>query len=80
MQAECKYIIFTLDKFSNYFILIHSIYQVHDELKDKEFKLELSMVGKEVDGLHRIEPSIWYEMAIEAGNAAKKEDDSDNEV
>uniref|UniRef100_T1H105 Uncharacterized protein n=1 Tax=Megaselia scalaris TaxID=36166 RepID=T1H105_MEGSC len=30
------------------------IYQVHDELKDKDFRLELSIVGKETDGVHQL--------------------------
>lgn len=57
-----------------------SIYQVHDELKDKDFRYEMSLVGKETNGLHRINPAPWHAMAIEAGEAFKNEDDSDNEI
>ncbi|XP_055389136.1 proteasome subunit alpha type-3 [Condylostylus longicornis] len=56
------------------------IYSVHDELKDKDFRLELSLVGKETNGMHKISPVPWYDMAVEAGQAAKREDDSDNEI
>ncbi|KAI8125035.1 Proteasome subunit alpha type-3 [Lucilia cuprina] len=56
------------------------IYQVHDELKDKDFRYEMSLVGKETNGLHRINPVPWHKMAIEAGEAFKNEDDSDNEI
>uniref|UniRef100_A0A0K8TRX1 Proteasome subunit alpha type n=1 Tax=Tabanus bromius TaxID=304241 RepID=A0A0K8TRX1_TABBR len=56
------------------------IYQVHDELKDKNFKFELSVICKELEGAHRISPQPWYDAAVEAGRAAKKDDDSDNEI
>lgn len=56
------------------------IYQVHDELKDKDFRYEMSVVGKETNGVHRINAAPWLAMAIEAGQAAKHDDDSDNEI
>lgn len=40
----------------------------------------MSVVGKETNGLHRINPTPWHKMAIEAGEAFKNEDDSDNEI
>lgn len=57
-----------------------SIYQVHDELKDKDFRFEMSLVSKETKGIHRLNPAPWHAMAVEAGQAAKREDDSDNEI
>lgn len=59
---------------------LFSIYQVHDELKDKDFRLELSIVGKETNGLHQMNPSRWLNLAVEAGQAAKMDDDSDNDI
>uniref|UniRef100_A0A1A9WWP5 Proteasome subunit alpha type n=1 Tax=Glossina brevipalpis TaxID=37001 RepID=A0A1A9WWP5_9MUSC len=56
------------------------IYQVHDELKDRDFRFEMSLVGKATDGIHRINPKPWHPMAIEAGEAFKNEDDSDNDI
>lgn len=56
------------------------IYQVHDELKDKNFRFEMSLVSRETNGVHRLNPAPWHAMAIEAGQASKREDDSDNEI
>jgi len=54
------------------------IYIVHNEVADKAFELELSWVGKETDGNHRIVP---HNIATEAEELAKKsmEEDSDDE-
>jgi len=54
------------------------IYIVHDEVKDKAFELELSWVGTETDGLHRMVPN---DLAKEAEDLAKKslEEDSDSD-
>lgn len=49
-------------------------------MKDKDFRYEMSLVGKATNGLHRINPAPWHKMAIEAGEAFKNEDDSDNEI
>ncbi|KAL7735371.1 hypothetical protein ACLKA6_003222 [Drosophila palustris] len=56
------------------------IYQVHDELKDKDFRYEMGIVGKETNGIHLINPESWTQLAIEAGEAAKNADDSENEI
>ncbi|TDG42869.1 hypothetical protein AWZ03_010689 [Drosophila navojoa] len=56
------------------------IYQVHDELKDKDFRFEMGIVGKETDGIHLINSAEWIQKAIEAGEAAKNADDSENEI
>ncbi|KAM8711963.1 hypothetical protein ACLKA7_012473 [Drosophila subpalustris] len=56
------------------------IYQVHDELKDKDFRYEMGIVGKETSGIHLINPESWTQLAIEAGEAAKNADDSENEI
>jgi len=57
------------------------IYVVHDEVKDKAFELELSWVGVETEGLHRMVPK---EVGKEAEDLAKKsleeDSDSDNEL
>lgn len=46
-----------------------SIYLVHDELKDKQFELELSWVSKDTKGRHEMVPR---EIAAEAENTAKQ--------
>jgi len=57
------------------------IYVVHDEVKDKAFELELSWVGSDTEGLHKMVPR---EIATEAEELAKKsleeDSDSDNEL
>ena len=42
---------------------------MHDELKDKQFELELSWVSKDTKGRHQLVPK---EMASEAENLAKQ--------
>uniref|UniRef100_A0A182NS94 Proteasome subunit alpha type n=1 Tax=Anopheles dirus TaxID=7168 RepID=A0A182NS94_9DIPT len=56
------------------------IYQVHDELKDKDFKLELSWVCQDSKGVHKTVPTEVYAAANRAGQEAVDEDDSDNEI
>lgn len=45
-----------------------SIYNVHDDAKDKEFELELSWVCEETKGLHQFVPK---DIAAEAEQLAK---------
>lgn len=40
----------------------------------------MSLVSKETKGLHRLNPAPYHTMAVEAGQAAKNEDDSDNDI
>jgi len=56
------------------------VYQVHDELKDKLFKMELSWVCDLSDYTHQIVPEAWYQKALQAGIDSKRDDDSDNEI
>ncbi|XP_017107075.2 proteasome subunit alpha type-3-like [Drosophila bipectinata] len=56
------------------------IYKVHDELKDKDFRFDMGLVGKETNGQHCINPSVYTDFARKAGDAATNEDDSDNEM
>ena len=53
---------------------------MHDELKEKDFRFEMSLISKETDGFHRINPAPYHTMATESGLAAQNEDDSDNEM
>lgn len=55
------------------------IHQVHDELKDKDFKLELSWVGRRSEGRHQPVPAEVYEAADKAGREAMSQNDSDDE-
>lgn len=51
------------------------IYQVHDELKDKDFKLELSWVGEDTQGVHKLVPKAVYEEADKAGRDAMDDEE-----
>lgn len=53
---------------------------MHDELKDKLFKMELSWVCEESGGIHQLVPKEWYNKAYAAGMDSKRDDDSDNEI
>jgi len=56
------------------------IYLVHDELKDKNFEMELSWVCKETDGRHeRVPHEIYLEAEKAAKQAMEAESDSDTE-
>jgi len=56
------------------------IYLVHDELKDKQFELELSWVCKQSKGLHERVPAELQAEAEKAARAAMEEDsDSDTD-
>ncbi|XP_046981681.1 proteasome subunit alpha type-3 [Schistocerca americana] len=55
------------------------IYLVHDELKDKQFELELSWVGNVTKGLHERVPAPVFAEAEKAAKAAM-EDDSDSDT
>ena len=47
VQIPCKFSV-------AHFFIFCSIYTVHDEVKDKEFELELSWVGEGKMGLSRV--------------------------
>ena len=55
------------------------IYLVHDELKDKQFELEMSWIGECTQGVHERVP---FEIKSEAENLARQTlaDDSDSDV
>ncbi|CAG9762564.1 unnamed protein product [Ceutorhynchus assimilis] len=56
------------------------IYLVHDELKDKNFELELSWVCKDSNGHHQRVPENVYQEAEKAAKQAMEADsESDNE-
>jgi len=57
------------------------IYVVHDEVKDKAFELELSWVGADTQGLHKMVPEAIGKEAEELAKKSLEEDsDSDNEL
>lgn len=53
---------------------------MHDEVKDKLFKMEMSWVCEESNGVHQLVPAEIYSKAYAAGMEAKHDDDSDNEI
>lgn len=56
------------------------IYLVHDELKDKQFELEMSWVGKHTNGRHeRVPQDIKAETEAKAKQAMAEDSDSDTE-
>ncbi|CAG0881337.1 unnamed protein product [Cyprideis torosa] len=56
------------------------IYTVHDEVKDKEFELELSWIGKETEGRHQFVPADVFQACETYARAALREDESDEEM
>lgn len=56
------------------------IYLVHDELKDKQFELEMSWVGAHTNGRHeRVPADIKAEAENKARQAMAEDSDSDTE-
>ncbi len=53
-----------------------SIYKLHDDIKDKEFELELSWV-KTAEGKHQMVPKAVRDNAAKIGKAAKEAEDRD---
>jgi len=47
---------------------------VHDELKDKQFELELSWVGSHTDGQHEEVSKETYEEALKYAKASLDDD------
>jgi 20S proteasome subunit alpha 7 len=57
------------------------IYQVHDEIKDKAFELELSWVGEFTNGRHEPVPRAVFEEAEKfAKEALRADSDSDEDI
>jgi len=57
------------------------IYQVHDEVKDKMFELELSWVGEFTDGVHkRVPEKVQAEAEKYAKSAMEEDSDSDEDM
>lgn len=57
------------------------IYIVHDEVKDKNFELELSWVGEITEGVHKFVPKTVFEEAEKyAKDALEDESDSDEDM
>jgi len=57
------------------------IYQVHDEVKDRMFELELSWVGRRTEGKHERVPTEIFEDAEKYAKASLEEaDDDDDEM
>ena len=46
-----------------YFVLLSSIYLVHDDAKEKEFELEMSGIGDETGGRHVPVPQDLFDEA-----------------
>lgn len=56
------------------------IYLVHDELKDKQFELEMSWVGKHTNGRHeRIPADVKTDAETKAKQAMAEDSDSETE-
>jgi 20S proteasome subunit alpha 7 len=55
------------------------IHQVHDEVKDKEFELELSWICDETEGIHRLVPKEMRDEISARAKAAIEEDDEEDE-
>lgn len=55
------------------------IYTVHDEVKDKEFALEMSWVGEVTGGLHQLVPADIKAEAEQYAKEATKDSDSEGD-
>jgi len=56
------------------------IYVVHDEVKDKNFELELSWIGENTNGKHELVPKdVFTEVEKYAKESLEESDDSDDE-
>ena len=59
---------------------VRIIYLVHDELKDKQFELEMRWVGKHTNGRHeRVPPELKLQAEATAKQAMADDSDSDTE-
>jgi len=57
------------------------VYQVHDEVKDEMFELELSWVGEFTDGVHkRVPEKVQVEAEKYAKSAMEEDSDSDEDM
>lgn len=56
------------------------IYLVHDEVKDKDFRLELSWIGQHTRGEHELVPEDIYREAEQYAKDAIADDSSDEEM
>lgn len=56
------------------------IYSVHDEVKDKDFELELSWIGEATDGIHQMVPDSVRHSASEYAKDCLKESDSEDDL
>ncbi|XP_065175136.1 proteasome subunit alpha type-3-like [Sycon ciliatum] len=56
------------------------IYILHDEVKDREFVLELSWVCAASGGRHELVPKSVYEEAVQAGQSVLDDSDSESEL
>ena len=56
------------------------VYEVHDEMKDKHFELELGWVGKQSNGFYEKVPEKLFTEAEKYGKAALEESDSDGDT
>ena len=56
------------------------IYVVHDEVKDKDFELELSWISEaDTAGRHQRVPKEMFDAAVTSAKAAIAEDDDDDD-
>lgn len=56
------------------------IYAVHDDVKDKAFKLELCWIGEHTNGVHQLVPKEIFDEAEQYAKNSLKDDSSDEEM
>jgi 20S proteasome subunit alpha 7 len=59
--------------------LYYRIYYLHDDVKDKEFELELSWICSESNYLHQAVPKDLFDEVERAAKAALEEVDMEDE-
>lgn len=62
-----------------YFICLSSSIHVVEKVKDKDFKLEMTWVGKQTNGMHKVVNQVLYDEAVAYGLKSVNDDDDDQD-
>lgn len=50
-----------------------------EKVKDKDFKLEMTWVGKQTNGMHKVVSQVLYDEAVAYGLKSVNDDDDDQD-
>lgn len=74
MYINIYYFVFCIFFGLTIYLFIFRIYMVHDELKDKQFELELSWVGSHTNGKHEEVSKDVFDDALKYAKASLDDD------